>query len=70
MDPQALSKMMRMIKPFRFEIEDVQSTYKLNQNKSDSARLSAAKEIARNGVGSEVASLADLMQFIQAKEST
>lgn len=56
----ALKKMLRMIQPFRFTISDIQSTYKLNQNKPDAARLAAAEHIATDGIGSETGKLAQL----------
>jgi len=69
MDDQALSKMLRMIQPFRFEIQDVRSTYKLNQNKPDAVRLAAARQIANNGIGSEVETLSALMTSLKPKET-
>jgi len=70
MDQSARAKMMRMIQPFRFEIDDVRSTYKLNQNKPDTARLAAAKQIGLSGIGSEVERLSSIMQAIQPKDSS
>ena len=69
MDAEALSKMMRMIQPFRFEIKDVRSTFKLGQNKPNAARLSAAKQIAISGIGSEVETLSKLMQSTNPEDS-
>lgn len=69
MDQEARAKMMRMIQPFRLEIDDVQSTFKLNQNKPDAARLAAAKQVGVNGIGTEVAALSAMMQAIQPKET-
>ena len=54
-------KMMRAILPFRLTIEDVQGTWKLNQNKDDAVRRAAADRI-ETGVGLELASLATLMR--------
>ncbi|WP_170561688.1 FMN-binding negative transcriptional regulator [Ruegeria atlantica] len=61
MSPDALDKMMRMIVPFRFHVEDIQGTWKLNQNKPDAARLSAADHMANEGIGSELEALQKLM---------
>jgi len=61
MPPEALAKMMRMITPFRFNIETVDGTWKLGQNKPESARLSAAQNVQAYGIGSEIALLAALM---------
>ena len=62
MDHKALSRLYRMIRPFRFDITDVQGTWKLSQNKPDAARLSAAQHVATAPVGSELGQLAALMQ--------
>lgn len=42
-DPEALARMMRMIAPIEMTVTDVQSTWKLAQNKPESARLGAAE---------------------------
>ena len=68
MNPEALSKMMRMIQPFRFEIKDVQSTYKLSQNKPDAVRLAAATKISTDGIGSEVDQLSTLMKSLNSED--
>lgn len=68
MDRSALEKMMRMVQPFRLEISDIQSTYKLNQNKAASARLAAAENIQSDGIGSEVRALSSLMKSIQSED--
>jgi len=62
MPPEALGKMMRMIVPFRFDVESVDGTWKLGQNKPDTARSSAAKHVQAYGIGQETALLAALMQ--------
>ncbi|MBO9445945.1 FMN-binding negative transcriptional regulator [Ruegeria sp. R14_0] len=61
MSADALERMMRMIVPFRLRIDDIQGTWKLNQNKPDAARESAAGQIAHNGIGSELEALQKLM---------
>ncbi len=61
MDPEAKARMMRMILPFRFEVAEVESTWKLNQNKDPSARLGAAEAVTM-GIGSELDALAALMR--------
>ena len=40
------TKMMRQILPFKFEISELHSTWKLGQNKPEQARLGAAKALA------------------------
>ena len=62
MDAGALARLLRMIRPFRFEIEDVQGTWKFSQNKPGAARLGAASHVAGSGIGSDLALLSGLMQ--------
>lgn len=62
MTPEVMDRMMRQILPFRFTVEDVQGTWKLNQNKTDEARLGAAREVAASPIGQEVQDLATLMR--------
>lgn len=57
-----LEKMMRMIVPFRFTLTGVDGTWKLGQNKPEDARISAAHQMAKNGIGSEVETLAAMMR--------
>ena len=54
--------MMRQIVPCRLTITDIQSTFKLNQNKPDDVRLRAADNMAQSGIGMETNALADLMR--------
>lgn len=61
MDEEALHRMMRMIAPIRMEIESVDGTWKLGQNKPDEARLGAVEGLKTSESGSEIASLAALM---------
>lgn len=64
MTPDVLEKMMRQIVPCRITITDVQSTFKLSQNKPDDVRLRAADEMQRSGIGTETTALADLMRML------
>ena len=64
MTPEVLQKMLRQIIPCSFKIEDIQSTWKLNQNKTDTSRLAAADAVAQAGVGSETTALAALMRAL------
>ena len=50
-------KMMRQILPFKFEISELHSTWKLGQNKPEQARLDAADSLADH-----VPALAELMK--------
>lgn len=62
MTPEVLEKMMRQIAPCRITITDMQSTFKLNQNKPDDVRLRAADGMEASGIGVETAHLAALMR--------
>ncbi|MEM9797730.1 MAG: FMN-binding negative transcriptional regulator [Pseudomonadota bacterium] len=62
MTPDILTRMMRQIVPCRMTIEDVQSTWKLSQNKPDPVRLAAADHVETSGIGSEVVALSRLMR--------
>lgn len=62
MDQEALSRLMRAIVPFRLRIDDIDSTWKLNQNKPTSAIRGAIKGVADHGIGSDVDHLARIMQ--------
>ncbi|MEO1531429.1 MAG: FMN-binding negative transcriptional regulator [Pseudomonadota bacterium] len=65
MQPETLEKMMRSILPFALEITGVESTVKLNQNRSDSARRGAADAIAAGGTpGMETAAIAAMMRAL------
>lgn len=61
MPDDALERMMRQIVPVRLHISDVQGTWKLNQNKTDAARRSAAAAMALFDIGSDPAAVANLM---------
>ncbi len=60
--PQALQKMMRIISPFKMQIETVEGTWKLNQNKSDTVRNSAADHINAYGFGNDPRLLSAMMR--------
>ncbi|SMX47543.1 FMN-binding negative transcriptional regulator [Actibacterium lipolyticum] len=62
MPDDLMVKMMRAIVPFRLQVDSIQGTWKLNQNKADVVRTSAAQEVAQNGIGLELDWLADLMR--------
>lgn len=62
MDPDTLDRMMRQILPFRFDIARVEGTWKLNQNKTEEARMAAAAEIRFSPLGHEVDVLSSLMR--------
>ncbi|WP_299640285.1 FMN-binding negative transcriptional regulator [uncultured Ruegeria sp.] len=60
MSDDALARMMRMIVPCRMQVEDIQGTWKLGQNKPDDVRIAAADQVA-SGFGYETGQLAALM---------
>ncbi len=62
MSAEAIEKMLIQIVPFRFDIEAVDGTWKLNQNKTASARMGAAARLRASPLGQETAALAALMQ--------
>ncbi|MEE9389097.1 MAG: FMN-binding negative transcriptional regulator [Paracoccaceae bacterium] len=62
MDQSVLKKLARAIVPFRLTIQDIQGTWKLGQNKTDTARSNAAHKVKTDGIGHEITALADLMQ--------
>lgn len=61
MNADTKARLLRMILPFRLEIAEVQSTFKLGQNKDDTVRLAAADAVD-TGFGSELDQLARLMR--------
>ena len=61
MSEAALERMMRQVLPFRFEVQEVDGTWKLNQNKPDAARQGAADAIRQSPIGHEVETLGALM---------
>jgi transcriptional regulator len=66
MPGDVLDRLMRMIVPCRLTITDVQSTWKLGQNKPTEARYRAADQMAAAGIGQETATLAKLMRAVQS----
>ncbi|MCY1128753.1 FMN-binding negative transcriptional regulator [Frigidibacter sp. RF13] len=66
MPDEVLDRLMRMIVPCRLVITDVQSTWKLGQNKPADARNRAADQMATVGIGQETAALAKLMRAVQS----
>jgi transcriptional regulator len=62
MTGEALDRFMRAIAPVTLAVERVDATVKLNQNKPEAARLSAAVAVACGGIGQDLIALADLMR--------
>ena len=62
-DEAVLAKKMRVIVPIELTVDAVDSTFKLNQNRSDAARTGTAAALAVGGTpGMETRALAALMQ--------
>ena len=57
-----MERMMRQIVPVQMEVREISSTWKLNQNKSEAARESAAHAVDRSPLGHEQSALAALMR--------
>ncbi len=64
MSPGVMDRMMRQIMPFRFDVTSIDSTFKLNQNKTEMQRLGAAKGIEASPVGLGNHTLAALMRGV------
>lgn len=62
MSEGVMDKMMRAIVPCRMQIEAIDGTWKLGQNKPEDARLSAADGVAKAGLGAEAETLAAHMR--------
>ncbi len=62
MTSETRARFLRMILPFRLQVSEVHSTFKLNQNKPDLARQRAARQV-EDGFGSDLNALADLMRM-------
>jgi transcriptional regulator len=62
MSEGTLDRLMRSILPFRLHVERIDATWKLNQNKTEAARLGAAAAMERSEIGHETVALARLMR--------
>lgn len=58
----SLAKMIRQIVPIAMDVDDIDGTWKLGQNKPVEARLGAAEALATGGFGLEYSYIADLMK--------
>ena len=61
MSEGVMDKMMRAIVPVRMAVTDIQSTWKLNQNKPDAVRVSAAAAVGQHGIGTDLDTLSGWM---------
>ena len=62
MSAGVMERMMRQIVPCRMQVEQIDGTWKLNQNKTDAARHLAADHVDGYGMGAEVRLLAAMMK--------
>ncbi len=62
MSEGVMEKMMRAIVPARMQIDAVDGTWKLNQNKPDAVRMRAAGKVAEDGIGAGLEALAAHMR--------
>ncbi len=70
MSEGVLERMMRMIVPVEMTIDDVQSTYKLGQNKERAARSSAVAHLETSVIGQDIEVLRSLMQATVDDDAT
>jgi transcriptional regulator len=68
MDQEIYGKMQRQIVPVAMDISEIGGTWKLSQNKSEAARLGAAKGVLESAIGSGSESLSMLMQRVEPDE--
>lgn len=61
MSEGVVEKMMRAIVPVRLTVRDMQSSWKLGQNKPEEVRRRAASHVLQHGLGSETVTLARWM---------
>jgi transcriptional regulator len=62
MDQQIYARLLRQIIPVSMEIDDIQGTWKLSQNKPESARLGAADGVAAHTADFATGSIERLMR--------
>ncbi|WP_099827003.1 FMN-binding negative transcriptional regulator [Oceaniglobus indicus] len=70
MSPGTMARMMRTIVPCRLAIASIDSTWKLGQNKTESARRAAAARMQAHGIGQDTPLLAALMDRPGASDVT
>lgn len=68
MTAQTRERFLRMIVPLRFDIEHVEGTWKLGQNKGAAARAGAAHGMDGGAIGANVAALAELMRSVDTRD--
>ena len=68
MTPDVFEKMTRIIVPCKMDITDINSTWKLSQNKPDNVRMNAVSGLNSSTIGMEKDFIQDLMANIEADE--
>ncbi len=64
MDTEIYEKMQRQIVPIAIEVDDIQGTWKLSQNKPDEVRHRAVKGVRNTGMGQATEDLAGHMEQV------
>jgi len=62
MSDGVMERMMRAIVPVRFHVDDIESTWKLGQNKPEDVRIRAAEHVETAGIGTQTETLATAMK--------
>ena len=66
--PWTIEKITRMIVPCKMDITEINSTWKLSQNKPDNVRMNAVTGLNSSTIGIEIFFIQDLMANIEADE--
>ena len=61
MTPEIYERMQRQIVPVSLDVDTIEGTWKLSQNKPAEVRLAAAEMVADHGQGSEIRTMSGLM---------
>jgi len=67
-EPEALTRMMRMIVPVEMRLTSIDGTWKLSQNKPEAARLAAADGVSAAEMEPSAAALAAMMRDLPVPE--
>ncbi|MFK7944852.1 MAG: FMN-binding negative transcriptional regulator [Paracoccaceae bacterium] len=62
MSEGVMERMMRQIVPVEMDVDEISSTWKLNQNKSEDARTAASQAVERSPIAAGASALAKLMR--------
>ena len=62
MTPDVFGRMLKMIVPIAIDVDQIDGTWKLSQNKPEEVRLNAAAKVPEHGIGSELHTLSELMR--------